>query len=339
MTRAAPVTSTTRRLASVRGDLRVSVSLNNGSVLMSSITRSGRWAVRDLRTLAIFVKVAERRSFVRAAADLGITQSGVSNAINRLEDQLGVRLLARTTRQVSLTEDGAAFFERCRQVLADLEEAELVLKETRLKPIGRLRIDMPVSFGRLKVVPVFGLFQAQYPEIKLALSFTDRYVDLIEEGIDVSVRFGELQDSSLIARRLTKTQFRIVGTPSYFAQYGRPKTPEDLAAHNCLALTLRDTRLARDWRFARDGVETTVTPKGNMSVSDGAALCDAACAGYGLAQIHDYYVDAALKTGQLEPVLEKFRPKIDPISLVYPQTRHLSPKVRAFIDFMVSRFR
>jgi LysR family transcriptional regulator for bpeEF and oprC len=293
--------------------------------------------MQDLRTLTIFVKVAERRSFVRAAADLGITQSGVSNAINRLEDQLGVRLLARTTRRVSLTEDGAAFFERCRQVLADLEEAELVLKETRLKPIGRLRIDTPVSFGRLKVVPLLGPFQAQYPELKLALSFTDRYVDLIEEGIDVSVRFGALQDSSLIARRLTQTQFRVVGAPSYFAKYGRPRTPQDLTAHNCLALTLRDTRLARDWRFARDGVETFVSPKGNMSFSDGAALCDAVRAGYGLAQIHGYYIDDAVRTGQLEPVLEKFKPKVDSIWLVYPQTRHLSPKVRAFVDFMVSR--
>src|ERR1700693_6294894 len=149
--------------------------------------------MQDLRTLAIFVKVAARRSSVRAAADLGITQSGVSNAINRLEDHLGVRLLARTTRRVSLTEDGAAFFERCRQVLADLEEAELVLKEARLKPTGRLRIDMPVSFGRLKVVPLLGRFQAQYPEVKLVISFTDRYVDLVEDGIDVSVRLGVLQ--------------------------------------------------------------------------------------------------------------------------------------------------
>ncbi len=295
--------------------------------------------MQDLRTLAIFVKVSERRSFVRAATDLGITQSGVSNAISRLEDQLGVRLLARTTRRVSLTEDGAAFFERCRQVLAELEEAELVLKEARLKPVGRLRIDMPVSFGRLKVVPLLGAFQAQYPDIQLALSFTDRYVDLIEEGIDVSVRFGELQDSTLIARRLTQTQFRIVGAPSYFTTHGRPRKPEDLAAHNCLALTLRDTRLARDWRLGRYGVESTVTPKGNMSFSDGAALCDASRAGFGLAQLHGYYIDNALKTGELELVLERFRPKMDPISLVYPQTRHLSPKVRAFIDFMVSRFR
>lgn len=293
--------------------------------------------MQDLRTLAIFVKVAERRSFVGAATDLGITQSGVSNAINRLEDQLGVRLLARTTRRVSLTEDGAAFFERCRQVLAELEEAELVLKETRFRPTGRLRIDMPVSFGRLKVVPLLGPFQAQYPELKLALSFTDRYVDLIEEGIDVCLRFGTLQDSSLMARRLTRTQFRVVGAPSYFAKHERPKTPDDLAAHNCLAVTLRDTRLAREWRFVRDGEETTIAPKGNMSFSDGAALCDAACAGYGLAQLHDYYIDNALVAGQLEPVLENFKPNVDPIWLVYPQTRHLSPKVRAFIDFMIAR--
>jgi LysR family transcriptional regulator, regulator for bpeEF and oprC len=296
-------------------------------------------AMQDLRTLTIFVKVAERKSFVRAATDLGISQSGVSNAISRLENQLGVRLIARTTRHVGLTEDGAAYFERCRGVLAELEEAELVLRETRLKPVGRLRIDMPVSFGRLKVVPLLGAFQARYPELKLALSFADRYIDLIEEGIDVSVRFGALPDSTLIARRLTQTQFRVVGAPSYFARHGRPKTPAELAAHNCLAFTLRDARFAREWRFAHDGAESTVSPKGDMSFSDGAGMCDAARAGYGLAQIHDYYLDDDLKSGRLKPVLDKFRPKIDPISLVYPQTRHLSPKVRAFIDFMVASFR
>src|SRR5262249_22482607 len=140
-------------------------------------------------------------------------------------------------------------------------------------------------------------------------------------------------------RRLTQTQFRIVGTPSYFTEHGRLRRPEDLARHNCLALTLRDTRLARDWRLARDGIESTVTPKGTMSFSDGAALCDAARAGFGLAQLHGYYIDNALKTGELVSVLEKFKPRADPISLVYPQTSHLAPKVRAFIDFMVSRFR
>lgn len=292
----------------------------------------------DLRTLAIFVKVAERKSFVRAATDLGITQSGVSNAIKRLEEQTATRLLARTTRHVSLTEDGAAFFERCRQALAGIEEAELVLKEARLKPSGNLRVDMSVAFGRLKMVPRLGPFQAEYPDIRLSLTFTDRYIDLIEEGIDVAVRLGVLQDSSLIARRLTAAQYRLVATPGYFAQYGRPKSLDDLTKHNCLAFTSRDTRLARDWRFTLGDSETTVTPRGNMSFSDGGALCEAACAGCGLAQLHDYYLDTEIARGKLVAVLDKFKPKADPIWLVYPPTRHLTPKVRAFVDFMTAHF-
>jgi DNA-binding transcriptional LysR family regulator len=295
--------------------------------------------MQDLRTLAIFVKVAERLSFVRAAADLGITQSGVSNAISRLEDQIGTPLLARTTRKVSLTEHGAAYFERCRQALAELEEAELVLKNAQLKPSGNLRIDMPVSFGRLKVVPLFGAFQARYPDISLRVTFNDRYIDHIEESVDVSVRFGVLQDSSLIARRLGGAQLSVVGAPRYFAKFGQPKKPEDLAGHNCLAFTFRDTRLAREWRFVQAGGETALPVQGTMSLSDGASVCDAARAGYGLAQLQDFFIDALIARGQLVPVLEKFKPAAQPIWLVYPQARHLSPKVRAFVDFMVEKFK
>jgi len=295
--------------------------------------------MQDLRTLAIFVKVAERRSFVRAATDLGITQSGVSNAISRLEQQLGTRLLARTTRRVSLTEHGAAYFERCRQALAELEEAELVLKDSQLEPSGNLRIDTSVSFGRLKMVPLLGPFQAQYPHIKLRVTFTDRYIDLIEEGVDVCVRLGQLYDSSLIARRLTGAQFSVVGSPRYFAKFGKPKRLDDLTEHNCLAFTFRETRLARDWRFLQEGVEKTLPPKGNISFSDGAAVCDAACAGYGLAQLQDYFVDSAIAQGKLVSVLDRFKPSIEPIWLVYPQPRHLTPTVRAFVDFMAAQFR
>ena len=295
--------------------------------------------MQDLRTLAIFVKVAERLSFVRAAADLGITQSGVSNAISRLEDQIGTPLLARTTRKVSLTEHGAAYFERCRQALAELEEAELVLKNAQLMPSGNLRIDMPVSFGRLKVVPLLGAFQARYPDISLRVTFNDRYIDHIEESVDVSVRFGVLQDSSLIARRLGGAQLSVVGAPRYFAKFGQPKKPEDLAGHNCLAFTFRDTRLAREWRFARAGGESALPVQGTMSLSDGASVCDAARAGYGLAQLQDFFIDGLIARGQLVAVLEKFKPQPQPIWLVYPQARHLSPKVRVFVDFMVERFK
>jgi LysR family transcriptional regulator for bpeEF and oprC len=292
----------------------------------------------DLRTLAIFVKVAERKSFVRAADDLGITQSGVSNAVKRLEEQTGTRLLARTTRRVSLTDDGAAFFERCRVALAEIEEAELVLKEAQLTPSGNLRVDLPVSFGRIKMVPLFGPFQAQYPDVRLSVTFTDRYIDLIEEGVDICVRFGDLQDSTLVARRLTSTQLRVVGSPDYLAKHGRPKSPDDLARHNCLAFTSRDTRLTRLWRFDPGDDETTLTPKGTMSFTDGASIFEAACAGYGLAQLHEYYLDTEIARGQLLPVLEKFKPKADPIWLVYPQTQHLTSKVRAFVDFMAAQF-
>jgi len=295
--------------------------------------------MQDLRTLAIFVKVAERRSFVRAASDLGITQSGVSNAISRLEQQLGTRLLARTTRRVSLTEQGAAYFERCRQALGELEEAELVLKDSQLEPSGNLRIDMPVSFGRLKVVPLLGPFQARYPHIKLRVTFPDRYIDLIEEGVDVCMRLGPLHDSSLIARRLSGTGFKVVGSPRYFAKFGKPKRIENLGDHNCLAFTFRETRLARAWRFMQEGVEKSLTPKGNMSFSDGAAVCDAACAGYGLAQLQDYFADPAVAQGKLVSVLDRFKPKIEPVWLVYPQTRHLTPTVRVFVDFMAAQFR
>jgi LysR family transcriptional regulator for bpeEF and oprC len=294
---------------------------------------------QDLRTLAIFVKVAERLSFVRAAADLGITQPGVSNAISRLEDQIGTRLLARTTRRVSLTEHGAAFFERCRQALAEIQEAELVLKDAQLKPSGNLRIDMPVSFGRLKVLPLLGAFQAQYPDIKLRVTFNNRYIDLVEEGVDISVRLGQLQDSSLIARRLSGTQFSVVGAPGYFAKHGKPKRIDDLAAHDCLAFTYLETRLARPWRFIDGGFEKTFTPQGTMSFSDGAAVCDAAVAGYGLAQLQGYFADALIVSGSLGAVLEKFKPEPEPVWLVYPQTRHLSPKVRVFVDFMAAQFK
>jgi len=293
----------------------------------------------DLKTLLIFVRVGDRRSFVGAAQDLGMTQSGVSTAISRLEGQLGVRLLARTTRNVKLTEDGAAFLDRCRQILGDLEDAERVLTQARSKPTGRLRIDLPVLFGRMKILPLLGAFQAQHPDLQLAVSFSPRWVDLIEAGIDVVVRVGVLADSTLISRRLGETTLRIVGSPSYFARHGMPQTPADLASHNCLGFVNRDACVAKDWHLRSDGVGATLRPRGTMSFNDGAALCAAAQAGFGLAQLQDFFCERAIAAGKLESVLDEFSPCATPISVVYPQTRHLSRKVRAFVDFLIGQFR
>ncbi len=291
----------------------------------------------DLKTLTIFVKVGERLSFVRAAHELGMGQSGVSNAIARLEDQLDVRLVARTTRKVTLTEDGAALLDRGRRILADLDEAERVLTQARLVPTGRLRLDLPIVFGRLKIIPLLGSFQERYPELQLEVSLTDRYTDLVEEGIDVAVRVGALQDSTLVARRLTTSQLCVYGAPAYLARRGRPRAPGDLAQHVCLPYVIRDTRVARDWHFRRGGMDATVTPNAALSFNDGSAIIAAACAGLGLIQMNDYTADAAVAAGELEPLLQEFNPDATPISLVYSPTRHLSPKVRAMADFLAAR--
>jgi LysR family transcriptional regulator, regulator for bpeEF and oprC len=286
----------------------------------------------------VFVKVGERLSFVKAARELGMGQSGVSNAIARLEDQLGVRLIARTTRKVTLTEDGAALLERGHRILADLDEAERVLTQAGHAPQGRLRLDLPIVFGRLKIIPLLGSFEERFPELQLEVSLTDRFVDLIEEGIDVAVRVGALADSTLIARRLTHSQQCVYGAPSYLARHGRPATPDDLAHHVCLPYVVRDTRVARLWHFRRDGADFTMTPSAGPSFNDGSAIIAASCAGLGLIQMNDYTADAAVAAGELEPLLPEFNPGATPISLVYLPTRHLSPKVRAMADFLAARF-
>ncbi|SHL21737.1 LysR family transcriptional regulator [Phytopseudomonas punonensis] len=289
----------------------------------------------DLKTLGIFVEVAERKSFVRAAEALGITQAGVSNAIKRLEAQVDTALLVRTTRSVNLTVDGEAFFHRCRQVLADLNDARLVLCRAGRQPTGTLRLSLPVSFGRYRVVPLLGEFQARHPQVDLAVSISDRYVNLVEEGMDVAIRFGPLDDSSLIARPLVQVRRRVVGTPAYFTRHGVPESPDDLARHNCLALTYHETGRSRAWAFQEAGEPRAFKPRGSLNFNDGQALHTAALAGFGLGQIHDYYVRSQINAGQLVPVLDAWEPTADLISIVYPQSRHLSPRVRAFVDFMV----
>lgn len=289
----------------------------------------------NLRTLEIFIEAAERRSFAQAAKALGLSASGVSNAIARLERQLGASLIARTTRSVNLTPDGSAFFERCRDALVALRAAETGIKDAQITPSGSLRVDAPVSFGRLKLLPLLKDFQALYPALNLIVSLNDRRIDLIEEGIDIAVRIGHMPDSSLIAQTLRKTRDRVVGSPDYLSRRQAPTAVADLVDHNCIRLARGDMRAPIPWRFMIDGAVQSVTTQGSMIVNDTGALLEAAIAGLGLIQTLDYLTEDAIAGGKLMPVLEAYSPGETPISLVFLPQRQRTPRVRAFIDFIV----
>lgn len=287
-----------------------------------------------LNSLIIFVRAAQHRSFSVAARQLGISPSSVSKAVLRLEESVGTRLFNRTTRTITLTEDGAAFYERCQQILDELEEAELELGRARSTPTGTLRINLTTALGRLHIVPVLPLFAAKYPNLKLDVSLTDRMVDLIEEGIDAVVRIGSGPDSRLIMRGLATARLVVCASPTYLARHGEPKTPEDLKHHNCVSFVSSRTGRAVEWLFQRDGQKFNLAVDGNLRLDHGEALLDVALRGAGLVQVYNYMAARAIALGEIKPVLESYVAPGSPISVLYPQKRHLPTKVRAFVDFI-----
>lgn len=292
-----------------------------------------------LQSMEVFRWVVELGSFSRAAERLDLSKATVTAHVAGIENRLGVRLLNRTTRRLVLTEDGAAYLEHARRVLADVEETEGMLGVGRRVPRGVLRIDMPVALGRQYIVPALPRFAAQYPELRVVAVLDDRRVDLLEEGVDAAVRIGPLADSSLIARRVYDTAFVCCASPDYLARHGTPQTPADLAAHNCLGLFVLSYGRVLEWVFERDGERTTVAPNGNLVFSGGEALLDAAVAGAGITMMIDVIASRGIASGALRPILQDWQPKSGyPISVVYPQNRHLSAKVRVFVDFVAGLF-
>lgn len=286
----------------------------------------------DFNALAAFVAAADKLSFTGAAAALGLTASGVSKAVSRLEDDLRVRLFHRTTRSLSLTTDGAAFLERCRQILGDLDEARRLVQQSQDAPSGRLRVTMPAVFGRMHIVPAIADYMRRYPEVTVEASITDRIVDLVEEGFDIAVRFGEPPDARVVARPLTQVRFVTTAAPAYLAAHPAPARPQDLAGHRCVAYVPPMTGKVLEWTY-RDGAAVLQhTPSGHLAVDSGEAVVDAALAGAGLAYCHDYLVERAVAEGRLVRVLDAFAGPSSPVSLVYPHSRRLAPRVRAFID-------
>jgi DNA-binding transcriptional LysR family regulator len=279
--------------------------------------------------MTAFVAVADLQGFAPAARKLGLSPSGVTRLIAALEDRLGARLLQRTTRSVTLTDVGARYLERARRILADVEEAEISAQAERMAPSGRLVVSAPIGFGRIHVSPVMSIYLKRYPEVSGELRLSDRMINLVEDGVDLAVRIGQLADSSLVARRVGDMRRIVVASRDYLKQRGEPRTPADIAAHDTIQFG------ASDWHFVEDGHEVRVacTPRFITNSAD-AAIWHAEQDG-GLTRVLAYQAADAIKAGPLKIVLAKFEQPPLPIHIVYPTSRLLSAKVRTFVDLVV----
>ena len=287
--------------------------------------------------IAVFVKVVECGSFTRAAAELEISRAVISKYLSRVENRLGVRLLHRTTRRLSLTEAGAELFEASRGALERIVEAEESVARLQREPKGRLKVNAPMSFGVLHLAKVLPEFLKSHPGIHVDLRMDDRIVDLHAEGFDVGVRIARLADSSLVAKKLAPCRQVVCASPAYLEEFGEPQSVDDLAAHNCIQYLYASE--ANVWRFiAPGGREIPVAVQGNLRMNNGMAGLEAALQGLGILLTPTFYVGESLRQGKLRCVLADYRLPELGIHAVWPQRAHVPPKVRVFVDFLARRF-
>ena len=289
--------------------------------------------------ITAFVRAAEAGSLTAAAETLGLTASAVSKAILRLEARLGVQLLLRNSRQLSLTDDGALFLERCKRILAEIQAAEDAIAEARKTAFGRLRVSLPVAFGRLHILPLLQEYLVQNPAVTLDLTFADEFTELTGHGIDVAVRMtrNDPPDSELLTRRLATSFLVVCGSPAYLERAGTPSAPNDLQAHNCMGFM--HSGRAYDYRLRNARGAGDVAAHGRLRANNGEALRDAALAGLGLVQLHSYIAGPEIEAGRLRPVLLGHVAAGVAINLVYPRQRHASVRVRSFVAFLAGRVR
>jgi DNA-binding transcriptional LysR family regulator len=292
----------------------------------------------SMTDVAVFVRVVETGSFTRAAEDLDLSRAVVSKYLSRLEDRLGVRLLHRTTRRLSLTEAGAELFAASRGALERITEAEESITRMQREPRGTLKVNAPMSFGILELAPALPDFLRRHPDINVDLRMDDRVVDLVEEGFDVGLRLtAKLSSSTLVAKRLGACRQWVCASPEYLTEHGEPETPEDLAAHNCLLYHYAQS--ANVWQFrAPGGRDIRVAVTGNLRVNNGIAEREAALGGLGVMVTPSFYIGDALREGRLKRLLLGYELPVIGIHAVYPQRAHVPPKVRAFVDFLARRF-
>ncbi len=289
-----------------------------------------------LASLRAFTKVVELASFSEAGKKLRLSRSAVSKYISDLEHELGVQLLNRTTRRVTPTEQGQAYFERATSILADLDAADHAVAERQSSPRGLLRVNAPMSFGTIKLGPVVAEFMERYPELQIQLVLSDEQVDPLQQGIDVVLRIAELESSSLIARKLTPIPRSLCASPDYLSRRGEPKHPDELRNHDCLTYGYLST--GNQWKLTGKDGDHWVSPRWMLCANNAEVLCDAAVRGRGIALLPNFVAEDALQRGALRSILTDYSSPPTALYAVYPPTRHLAVKVRVFIDFLVERF-
>ena len=287
-----------------------------------------------LDAMNLFVRVADLGSFAAVANQLGVARSVVTRQIAALEEHLCVKLMVRTTRKLTLTSAGAAYLEKCRIIIDLVESAEIDAMEARLTPRGNLRLNLPLSFGLKRIAPLLPAFQKAYPEINLALDFTDRFIDLIEEGVDLSIRITARLDPGNVARKLGTIRLLAVASPDYLKRYGRPAHPHDLSGHCCLGYSAKVNN--RPLVFSINGVQENIYVPYRLQANNGEALVQAAAQGVGITVQPDFIVEQYVKEGTLETILGSFEPPPLGIYAILPSNRYLPQRVRVLIEFLAS---
>ena len=278
-----------------------------------------------------FVYVAEYESFTKAAKKIGISTAQVSRQVSALEKRLNIKLLYRTTRKVSLTQEGQIFYQHCRAVLDGLDAAEQAISELQSKPQGRIKLTAPVTYGEQQLLPLINDFMVRYNDIEVTAFLSNQTVDLLEGSYDLAIRIGKLSDSTMMAKKLSSRTNFVCAAPAYIEKYGKPDNLSELTQHNCLLGTLDY------WHFKEAGKERNIRVTGRVRYNSGYSLADAALKGLGIVQLPDYYVQKYLKSKELVSILDEYREPEEAIWAVYPHNRHLSPKIKLLLDFLAER--
>ncbi|BCZ84779.1 LysR family transcriptional regulator [Paraburkholderia terrae] len=295
--------------------------------------------MNKLQAMEVFVQVVDAGGFTRASENMKLPKATVSTLIQSLETALSAKLLNRTTRHMSVTAEGAAYYDRCLRILSEVREAEESLSRNRRSPSGRLRVDAPTGLASEIIVPALPDFIEQYPDIQLELGCSDRQVDLVEEGVDCAIRGGrQLADSSLIARRVGTMHYVTCASPAYLKRHGHPMHPNDLVHHRCVNYFSARTGKMFDWYFKQDGEQVQVSLSSHVALSDSCAYTAAGLAGLGIVQMADFLMAPMLADGRLVPILDTWTNEPLPIYMVYPQNRHLQAKVGVFVEWIARLF-